>query len=224
MIEGQLESLKLSKVQMKVEIQELNSFIRQLATPLASISGMPITRNPTAADVQALISQLQEDKHFRKINKEWSEKIKVEGLSVINQIDNVILRLEIEKDNISSNRGTLATEKFKSDDCVSLLKMIIHMKVKEVVEAKILPKGDEPLVEWFQSIQFKFEMIMVVEEGLKETKAKAKKEQDKDYELLRGLHTDSQSSGQGKAIIGVTAMHENFTNFIDELTIMISSC
>ena len=60
-----------------------------------------------------------------------------------------MLRLEIEKDNISSNRATLVAEKVKSDDSVSLLKMIIHMKVKEAVEAKIFTKGDEHLVLWF---------------------------------------------------------------------------
>ena len=96
------------------------------------------------------------------------------------------------------------------------------MKIKEAVEAKILPKGDEPIVEWFQSMQFKSEMIMAVEEGLKETEAKAK-EQDRDYELMRSLHMNSQSSGQGKAIIGVTVMQANFTNYIDELTTMTSS-
>ena len=56
------------------------------------------------------------------------------------------------------------------------MKIIIHMKVKEAIEVKILLKGDEPLVEWFQSMQFKSEMIMAVEEGLKETEAKVKKE------------------------------------------------
>ena len=36
-IEGQLESLKLSKIIMKVEIHEPNGFIRQLVIPLVSI-------------------------------------------------------------------------------------------------------------------------------------------------------------------------------------------
>ena len=103
-----------------------------------------ITKDPTAADVQALISQLQENKHFGQIGKEWSEKIKVEGLSVIDQIDNVILRLEIEKDNISSNRATLAVEKAKSNDFVSLLKMIIQMKIKEVVENRFCLREMSP--------------------------------------------------------------------------------
>lgn len=190
-IEGHLESLKLSKVRMKAEIHELNSFIRQLATPLASIFGMSVTSYPTATDVHALISQLQEDKHFRQIGREWTGKLKLEGLAIIEQINNVILSLKIEKNNISTNRTTLAAAKAKSEDCVSLLKIIIHMKAKEAVEVKIFLKGDEPLFEWLQSMQFKSEMIMVAEEGLKQIEARVKKDQDKDYELLRGLHIDS---------------------------------
>lgn len=151
-IEGQLESLKLLKVQMKVEIQELNSFIRQLATPLASIFAVSITKDPTTTNVQALISQLQEDKHFGQIDEEWIEKVMVEGLSIIDYISNVILKFQTQKDNITSNRATLAIEKAKSDDYVSLLKMIIQMKIKKVVEANIFPKEDEPIVEWFQSM------------------------------------------------------------------------
>ena len=57
-IEGQLESLKLSKTKMKAEIEELNKFIRKLVTPLETISGISVTKNPTTAKVQALISQL----------------------------------------------------------------------------------------------------------------------------------------------------------------------
>ena len=55
-IEGQLESLKFSKVNMKAKIQELKGFIRKLVTLLERISGMPITSDPTIAYVQALIS------------------------------------------------------------------------------------------------------------------------------------------------------------------------
>jgi len=66
-------------------------------------------------------------------------------------------------------------------------------------------------------------MIMAEEEGIKEMEAKVKKDQDKDYELLRGLHTDSQKSAQGKGIIGVTTMQTNFSNFIDSLTGISSS-
>ena len=43
-----------------------------------------------------------------------------------------------------------------------------------------------------QSMQFKYEMILVAEKGLKEIEAKVKKNQDKDYELLRGLHIYSR--------------------------------
>ena len=43
------------------------------------------------------------------------------------------------------------------------------MKAKEAMEANIFPKGDYPLFKWLQSMQFKFEMINVVEEGFKET-------------------------------------------------------
>ncbi len=57
-IEGQLESLKLSKIRMKAEIEELNRFIRQLVTPLESIFGMLVIGNPSATKVQALISHL----------------------------------------------------------------------------------------------------------------------------------------------------------------------
>jgi hypothetical protein len=57
-IEEQLESLKSSKVRMKAEIEESNKFIRQLVVPLATISGVTMTKNPTTAEVQALISQL----------------------------------------------------------------------------------------------------------------------------------------------------------------------
>ena len=85
----------------------------------------------------------------------------------------------------------MVEEKAKREDCISLLRLIIHMKAKEAVEEKILSKGDEPLFEWLQSMQFKSEIILVVEEGLKEMEAKVKKDQDRVYELLRGLHIDS---------------------------------
>ena len=60
-IEGQLQSLKLSKIKMKAKIEELNNFIRQLIVPLATIIGVPMTKNPTTIEVQALISQIRED-------------------------------------------------------------------------------------------------------------------------------------------------------------------
>ena len=43
----------------------------------------------------------------------------------------------------------------KCIDYISLLKMVIQMKEKDVIEAKILKKGNEPLNEWLSSMQFK---------------------------------------------------------------------
>ena len=114
-------------------------------------------------------SSLQEDKNFGKIGREWSEKLKQEGLAIIEQIGNDILRLKIKEHNISANRATLVVEKVKSEDCISLLKMVKYMNTKEAIETKILPKGNETLFEWLQSMQFKSEMIIAVEEGLKKT-------------------------------------------------------
>lgn len=57
-IEEQLESLKLSKIKMKAEIEELRRFIRKLVVPLEAISDVPTTENPLAEEVQAFISQL----------------------------------------------------------------------------------------------------------------------------------------------------------------------
>ena len=67
-----------------------------------------------------------------------------------------------------SNCNILAGEKAKYEDCISLLKMIIQMKEKDTIEAKILKKGNEPLIEWLQSMQFKLDMIQEAEKGLKE--------------------------------------------------------
>ena len=58
------------------------------------------------------------------------------------------------------------------------------MKAKDVVEAKNLKKGNEPLNEWLQSMQFKLEMIQEAEKGLRETWDKAKKIQDRAFELM----------------------------------------
>src|SRR5271163_3066906 len=70
-IENQLEDLKLSKIRMKAEVEELKRFIRQLVVPLATITGVPATENPTAEEIQAFISQLQKDRHFGPIRREW---------------------------------------------------------------------------------------------------------------------------------------------------------
>ena len=44
------------------------------------------------------------------------------------------------------------------------------MKDKEAMEENIMPKGDAPLFEWLQSMQFKSKMILAVDEGLKKIK------------------------------------------------------
>ena len=87
------------------------------------------------------------------------------------------------------------------------------MKVKEAVEAKILKKGNEPLFEWLQSMQFKLEMIQLAEKGLKEIEDKEKKTQDRGFELMRGIHIDSKTSGQGNALIKIDVMKETSLNF-----------
>ena len=78
---------------------------------METITGVPTTENSSAKEVQAFISQLQKDRHFGHIGKEWIEKLNVDGVSLIDQIGNVILRLETEKDNIMSNCNTLARER-----------------------------------------------------------------------------------------------------------------
>ena len=132
-IEEQLENLKLSKIRMKAEIEELRRFIRQLAVPLATITGVPATENPSVEEVQAFISQLQKDRHFGQIGKEWIEKLNVDGVALIDKIGNIILRLETKKDNITSNSNNLAGEETKCVDCISLLRMVIQMKEKDAV-------------------------------------------------------------------------------------------
>lgn len=187
---------------------------------MATITGVPATKNPTAEEVQAFISQLQKDRHFGQIEKEWIDKLSVDGISLIDQIGNVIIRLETEKDNIYSNQHTLAIERERCEECVSLLKMIIQMKSKEAVEAKILKKGNEPLFEWLQGMQFKIEMIKEAEEGLKETENKVKRTQDRAFELMKGLHSKPQTSGQGKSLIGVEVMKKNFSVYLSNLSSM----
>ena len=138
-----------------------------MVVPLETITGVPTTKNPIVEEVQAFISQLQKDRYFGQIGKEWIDKLSIDGVSLIDQIGNIILWLETKKDNISSNQHTLAMEKVRCEECISLLKMIIQMKAKEAIEAKVLKKGTEPLFEWLQSMQFKLEMIQGTEEGLK---------------------------------------------------------
>ena len=112
---------------MKAEIEELRRFVRQLVVLLATITGIPTTENPSTEEVQAFISQLQKDRHFGQIGKEWIEQLNVDGVTLIDQIGNIILRLEIEKDNVMSNSNTLAREREKCVDCISLLKMVAQM-------------------------------------------------------------------------------------------------
>ena len=44
-----------------------------------------------------------------------------------------------------------------------------------------------------------------------------KEAQDRGFKLTRKLHTDSKNSGQGKALIDVSVMKENFSRFLDSL-------
>ena len=60
-------------------------------------------------------------------------------------------------------------------------------------------------------------MILLVEKGHKEIEDKVKKTQDKGFELMKGLYIYSQTSGQGKALIGINVMKENFSKFLDSL-------
>jgi tellurite resistance-related uncharacterized protein len=54
-IEGQLKSLKLAEVKIKAEIHELNCFIRQLVTQLASNLRVSTTRDATATNIQIMV-------------------------------------------------------------------------------------------------------------------------------------------------------------------------
>lgn len=208
---------------MKSKIEELKRFIRQLVVPLETNTDMSATENPIAEEVQAFISQLQKDRHFGQNGKEWIDKLNTDGISLIDQIGNVVLQLETEKDNIPSKQCTLATERERCDECVSLLRMIIQMKEKEVVEAKILKKGNEPLFEWLQGMKFKLEMIQEVEKGLKEIEDKVRKTQDRAFELMKGLHCEPQTSGQGEAPIGIEVMEKKFSMYLSNLSGMASS-
>ena len=66
-------------------------------------------------------------------------------------------------------------------------------------------------------------MIQEAEKGLRETWDKEKKAQDKSFKLMRGLHTESQTSGQGKSFINVEVMKNNFSMHLSDLSRMISS-
>ena len=115
---------------------------------MAAILGMLVAAQRMAMEVQAPISQLHKDRHYGQISKDWIEKVRADGITAVEQIGSAVLRLEKEKDNILKNSLTLASEREKSKECTILLKMILQMKAKEAIEAKILKKGDEPIVEW----------------------------------------------------------------------------
>lgn len=117
----------------------------------------------------------------------------------------------------------MATEGGRCEECISLLRMIIQMKEKEAIEAKILKKGNEPLFEWLQGMQFRLEMIQEVEKGLKETEDKIKKTQSRSFELLKDLHSEPQTSGQGEALIGIEEMKNNFSMYLNNLSGVASS-
>ena len=66
-------------------------------------------------------------------------------------------------------------------------------------------------------------MILLEEKGLKDIEDKVKKVQDRGFEPMRGLHIDSRTSIQGKELIGITVMQENFSKFRDSLIDISSS-
>ena len=72
-------------------------------------------------------------------------------------------------------------------------------------------------------MQFKLEMIQEAEKGLKEIGDKVTKTQVRAFELMRGLHTESQTSGQGKSIINVEVMKNNFSTYLSNLSGIASS-
>ena len=51
----------------------------------------------------------------------------------------------------------------------------------------------------------------------------SKKNQDRAFKLMRGLHIDPQTSGQGKSLIGVEVMKNNFSTYLSNLSGMASS-
>ena len=66
-------------------------------------------------------------------------------------------------------------------------------------------------------------MIQEAEKGLREIGDKVKRTQDKEFELMRGLHTESQTSGQGKYFIDVEVMKNNFSTYLNNLSRIFSS-
>ena len=111
---------------------------------LTSMAGVLSTTTPIVTNIQDIVTQLQKDKYYQNIGKQWIEKLNLEGLALIEPLGNSLLRLKIEKSNVQSNLLTLTIEKTQCKDYIALLQMIIQMKIKEALKAKILQKGDEP--------------------------------------------------------------------------------
>lgn len=72
-------------------------------------------------------------------------------------------------------------------------------------------------------MQFRLEMILEVEKGLKETEDKIKKTQSRSFELLKDLHSEPQTSGQGEALIRIDVMKNNFSMYLNNLSRVASS-
>ena len=66
-------------------------------------------------------------------------------------------------------------------------------------------------------------MIQEAEKVLREIGDKVTKTQVRAFELMRGLHTESQTSGQGKSIINIEVMKNNFSTHLSNLSGMVSS-
>ena len=64
-------------------------------------------------------------------------------------------------------------------------------------------------------MQFKLEMIQEAKEGRKEIGEKLRKTQDRAFKLMQGLHTDPQTNGQGKALIGVEVMIKQLLHILE---------
>ena len=82
----------------------------------------------------------------------------------------------------------------KCEEYISLLQMIIQMKTQEALKDKILWRGNKPIVEWLQNLQFQADMISSAEEGLRKVEHKINEEQERNFKLLKGLYTNSQTS------------------------------
>jgi hypothetical protein len=141
---------------------------------------------------------------------------------VIDQLGHAVLKLDADKDHLSTNTQMIITEKVKCEGCLESMQMIINMKAKEAVKAKIFPKGDEPIFEWFQGIQFKTEMLIAAEQGMQQTERTFQEEITRSLELLKGLHAKSQSSGTGQAIVGVEKMKKSFSDYVGKLVLEAS--